>query len=287
MTVESFSNNDRLLFSKIGQEVRDNLSDYQEAGNWLDTYCTKASHRKRTEVSKKQLEKDIERYPVEDFLELTEYMLEEDVFLSPYDVLHDEDGLNVIANKRLIKATKKYSDDFIFTWKDTIWYFLGDWKTTPNLGINDLKRALFITWLLTDADIDTNPPEIALTKLQKKVNTERKGLFSSIFGLAKSGGQEWMEVTAHAWQTIRNLRDSIKPPLKTVHKALIKALSKILEEGSGTEIIRDALVRKTNYTAGSGSVNQAYIDLKKYGIITENGQDFTPDYQSYKINPPS
>lgn len=76
--------------------------------------------------------------------------------------------------------------------------------------------------------------------------------------------------------------------LKTVHKALIKALSTILlETGNTTGITRDALVRKTNYAVGSGTVNQAYIDLKTWGIITQDGQTFTPNFQDYKQNPPN
>jgi len=74
--------------------------------------------------------------------------------------------------------------------------------------------------------------------------------------------------------------------LKTVHKALIKALSEILKAGNITEITRDALVRKTIYAVGSGTVNQAYIDLKTWGIITRNGQNFTLCFQDYKQNPP-
>jgi hypothetical protein len=74
--------------------------------------------------------------------------------------------------------------------------------------------------------------------------------------------------------------------LKTVHKALIKAMSKMLKEGNVTEITRDALVRKTHYAVGGGATNQAYIELKTWSIITKDGQNFTPNYQHYKENPP-
>ncbi|MFC1634141.1 hypothetical protein ACFL5Z_04815 [Planctomycetota bacterium] len=73
---------------------------------------------------------------------------------------------------------------------------------------------------------------------------------------------------------------------KLVHKALIKAMSEVLKDGNITEITRDALVRKTHYSVGSGNVNQAYIALKEWGIFTENGQNFTPQFQRFKENPP-
>jgi len=74
--------------------------------------------------------------------------------------------------------------------------------------------------------------------------------------------------------------------LKAIHKALIKAMSKRLKEANNTEITRDALVRKTSYSVGSGAANQAYIDLKRWGIFTNDGQNFTPEFQHYNDNPP-
>lgn len=67
---------------------------------------------------------------------------------------------------------------------------------------------------------------------------------------------------------------------------LIKAMSETLKEGNATEITRDTLVQKTGYSVGSGNVNQAYTDLKTWGIFTQNGQKFTPEFQHYKENPP-
>jgi len=75
--------------------------------------------------------------------------------------------------------------------------------------------------------------------------------------------------------------------LHNVHKALIKALSSILKKGTTKgEITRDSIVRKTNYSVGSGNVNRAFIDLKDWGIFTEDGQGFMPEFQHYKENPP-
>jgi hypothetical protein len=75
--------------------------------------------------------------------------------------------------------------------------------------------------------------------------------------------------------------------LKTVHKSLIKAFSEILNSGNTTKITRDAVVRKTNYSVGAGSVNKAYKELKDWGIIEQGGQEFTTAYQHYKNNPPN
>jgi len=46
------------------------------------------------------------------------------------------------------------------------------------------------------------------------------------------------------------------------------------------------LVSKTRYSVSSGFPNQAYKDLKNWGIITLDGQNFTSKYQDYKENPP-
>ncbi|AQQ09638.1 hypothetical protein L21SP3_01446 [Sedimentisphaera cyanobacteriorum] len=75
--------------------------------------------------------------------------------------------------------------------------------------------------------------------------------------------------------------------LKTVHKSLIKAFSEILNAENISEITRDAVVRKTSYSVGSGNVNSAYKELKDWGIIKHDGQEFTAAYQHYKNNPPS
>jgi tRNA splicing endonuclease len=79
-------------------------------------------------------------------------------------------------------------------------------------------------------------------------------------------------------------RQNIK--LKTNHKNLIKAFSQILSSGNNSEITRDFVVGKSGYSVGSGAANQAYKDLKEWGIITQDGQNFTSEFQCYKQNPP-
>jgi tRNA splicing endonuclease len=46
------------------------------------------------------------------------------------------------------------------------------------------------------------------------------------------------------------------------------------------------VVGKSGYSVGSGAANQAYKDLKEWGIITQDGQNFTSEFQCYKQNPP-
>ncbi len=206
---------DRILFSKIASDIKNNSSDYQEVGELLDKYCTKDSFRKRTKEYKTKLEEDLKEFnfPLEDELEVVKFMLEADIYLSPYDIKLNEDGeVDSEASKKIIENSKGYNDLYIYTWRDTIWYLLGNWNTTPNLGIKKYRLVLLMTWILTDPDLETGSKGINITKFEKMPMEKRQRLYQETFVNNESIAQQWMKVIKVAWARIEAEKE-VKPKM--------------------------------------------------------------------------
>jgi hypothetical protein len=218
MTEERLTIDERVLFTKIANDIKNNPTDYHEAGKWLDEYCTKDSFCERTKEDKKKWEDDIkEGFPAEGALEMTKYMLEADIYLSPYDVMLNEDGEeDVEATKRIIENSKVgyrlYL--YLYTWRDTIWHLIGNWDTKINLGIENSRRVLLITWLLIRPDLEADSPELNISKFEKMPSEKTHSLYSDTFDLRQRRGQQWMEAIKVAWQTVKIDRETVtqSPP---------------------------------------------------------------------------
>ena len=169
--------------------------------------------------------------------------------------IHDE-GLDIPACDRLSDSNQ---DD----WVESLWIGVCQQGTTQDaIGMLPYRQKYIETAL---SNVKTNLAERAAETQQRTAI-----------------GKEKAEIEV---QKEQKQAEEVKKKLKTNHTALIKAMSQILKEGNITDITRDALVLKTNYSVGSGAVNQAYIDLKTWGIIRKDGQNFTPEFQHYKENP--
>jgi len=197
---------DKLLFPEIAADIKHNRDDYTEAGKWFDKYCTKDGFRERTRECIKKYEKDIEIYdvPLQDDIEVMKYMLDTEIYLSPYDIkLNEYNEILLEDSKKLIDNSKKWSYSYVYLWRDAIWHLIGNWSDIPSLGIKDSKRVLLITWLLTGPDLKPDSSDPVITEFEKMPTEKRGYLYRDIFILGGDRCQEWIDATRLAWHTVK------------------------------------------------------------------------------------
>jgi hypothetical protein len=139
---KSVSPEDRELFHKITQEIKDNPGKYHEAGKWLDEYCSEEAYWRRQEKELEELrrkERDFPVWPIPKCVrELEEKM--EDRGTPPF--LSRFQGFQEARNYLL----EKYKDQ----------------QFVPDEGA---RRVILITWLLTDPDAEK--ADLGITKLEE------------------------------------------------------------------------------------------------------------------------
>ena len=275
MTEERLTIEDRVLFAEIANDIKSDPDNYREAGKWLDEYCNKNSFRKRTEKDMEHLEQGIKDFgvPVEDELELAKYMLEADIYLSPYDVKFNEYGevdieatMNIIENSKTGYRLYLY----LYTWRDAIWYFIGNWEKIINLGINNSRRILLMTWLLTSSDPETESAELNISKFEKMPSEKKQSLYRDTFDLGQRRGQQWMEAVKVAWQIVKLSREPFRltgsgtiDPKKKV--SLLQFMKEFCKKQSGN------LLRSRRKSLNDAH-NRKVIKLPELAVEWKSGQ---------------
>ena len=218
MTEERLTIEDRVLFTEIANDIKSNPKEYQEAGDWLNRYCTEDSFRQR--IKERLQSYEAVGAPFEREAEILRFMLEEEAYQT-LDMLHKmdierentQDNIEkIVYLKAFLVATKKIEGGTVlrYLWFDTMDFLTKYWPHAPFLSSQNARRVLLMTWLITDPDTDSSG--LNITKLEELPWRERYHLsshtLSNIIGglpdpSREGKEQQWMKAVRAAWIKIQ------------------------------------------------------------------------------------
>ncbi len=242
MSRYKLTSEDRVLFLKITLHIKNNSSDYQEAGKWLNEYCSKESFRQRTKELIKYYEKEKAEGPNSptEEIELLNCMLEADTFLSPsaFGTAHIAEDLE--AMKKRVLLYKGTADSYEYYWMAAVDDLLLNCNNVPYLRAEESRRILLMTWIMTDFEIDTNSLDLNISEFGKMQREKRQLLYQKTLVHNDRIAQQWMEAVKTAWGTIKaeEALDPEKP-------AAMKLKSKIRKKRLGRpKVSKDEAVKR-------------------------------------------
>ena len=136
---KSISPEERDLFHKVAQDIKDRPARYREAGKWLDEYCSEEAYWRRQEKELKELrrkEREFSIWPI------------------PKQVRQLEQEIEQRRTPALAVRFQEARD-----------YLFEKYKQQQFIPEDDAKRIILIAWLLTDPDAEK--ADLAITELEK------------------------------------------------------------------------------------------------------------------------
>lgn len=136
---KSISPQERDLFHKVAQDIKDRPTRYREAGKWLDEYCGEEAYWERQEKRLNELrrkEREFPSWPI------------------PKQVRQLEQEIEQRRTPALAVRFQKARD-----------YLFEKYKQEEFIPEDDAKRIILITWLYTDADAEK--AGLGITELEK------------------------------------------------------------------------------------------------------------------------
>ncbi len=223
MTAPQFTHDDRVLFADIANDIKRNPSDYQEAGQWLDMYCTEDSFRER--IKERLQAYEAAGAPFEREAEILCFMLEKEAYqtLDMFHKMHieHENSKNNIERIALLKAfivsAKEIEGGTALRclWCDTMDCLTEYWSSAPFISSRGARCVLLMTWLITDPDADSsrlNITEFEQLPWEERYRLSSHTLSNIIGGLpdpSREGKeQQWMKVIKVAWQKVKIDRET-------------------------------------------------------------------------------
>lgn len=184
---------DHKLFDLLAEDICSNPRDYYEAGGWLDDHCSEKAYWIRQEAELESLKKDAVR--VLSLLPRVQSLQQE------------------IQERRTPSLTVRF--------QGARNYLLDKNETQTLISLENAKRILIVTWLLTDPDAEN--ASVELTDVQKwlwqptdDITSMSRGTKSALWAASGAGYERWVALAHKAWSRVRRMRvDRTVPAAKT------------------------------------------------------------------------
>jgi hypothetical protein len=180
---KSISPEDRDLFHKITQDIKDNPSKYHEAGKWLDEYCSEEAYWRRQEKELEELRRKEREFPI---------------YPIPGQVRDLEQEIE-----------KKRTPALLLRFQEARDYLLEKYKDQPFIPENDAKKIIIIVWLLTDPDAEKS--NLNITELENwswepldDVTKLSRGYANFLWFYGGKVYNPWMKLVCVAWEKLKD-----------------------------------------------------------------------------------
>jgi len=178
---KSISAEERDLFHKVAQDIKDRPAKYREAGKWLDEYCGEDAYWQRQEKELKELrrkEREFPNWPI------------------PKQVRQLEQEIEQRRTPALAVRFQEARD-----------YLFEKYKQQQFIPEDDAKRIILIAWLLTDPDAEK--ADLAITELEKwtwepldDVTKMSRGYANFLWFHGGKVYRPWMNLVRIAWSKL-------------------------------------------------------------------------------------
>jgi len=174
---------DHELFDLISEDIRSNPAEYYGAARWLDEYCSEEVYWRRQEEELERLKKDT---------------------------------LGVLALSERVKSLQEQIRErrtpaLMVRFEEAREYLLDRDEKQTLIPLDDAKRILIVTWLLTDPDAENT--DVQLTSIQRwhweptnDVTSMSRGTDNALWIHSGAGYRCWVELAHKAWNRVKRMR---------------------------------------------------------------------------------